>query len=108
MCSVRSKKIKITRQFLLTCVPILTGFCEPHSAKMKAFSSQIMFLTMLLAFFCFNVYPVFAEHEHGSHLSFTENKGQWESNILFQADFRGGRLFLEKNDFTYVFYHPED
>jgi gliding motility-associated-like protein len=75
---------------------------------MKTFSSQIMFLTMLLAFFCFSVYPALAEHEHGSHLSFTENKGQWESNILFQADFKGGRLFLEKNDFMYVFYHPED
>jgi gliding motility-associated-like protein len=82
--------------------------CEPHSAKMKTFSSEIMFRAMLLAFFCFSIPPVFAENEPGSHLSFTENKGQWENNILFQTDFRGGRLFLEKNNFMYVFYQPED
>src|SRR6185436_7645771 len=79
-----------------------------QNAKMKTFSSQIIFLLMLLASFCCSIYPVFAEHEHSSPLSFTENKGQWENNILFQTDFRGGRLFLEKNDFMYVFYHPED
>src|SRR5690349_9533751 len=82
--------------------------CEPHSAKMKTFLSQLFFAAMLLASFCFGISPAFAGHEGNSHLLFTENKGQWESNILFQTDFRGGRLFLEKNDFMYVFYHPDD
>src|SRR5690242_21751132 len=75
---------------------------------MKTFSSELIIRAMLLAFFCFGVCPAFADHEHDSHLAFTENKGQWESNILFRADFRGGRLFLEENNFMYVFYHPED
>ncbi|HVA99305.1 MAG TPA: hypothetical protein VNG53_10455, partial [Bacteroidia bacterium] len=37
-------------------------------------------------------------------LKFTENKSQWQPNILYQSDFWGGRLFLEKKCFTYVFY----
>ena len=50
------------------------------------------------------------------NLKFTENKKQWAPHILFQTDFNGGRLFLEQNTFTYVFYengifekiHPHD
>lgn len=34
---------------------------------------------------------------------FEENKNQWPNQVLYQADIRGGRLFLEKNTFTYVF-----
>ncbi len=37
-------------------------------------------------------------------LRFTENKGQWESNILFRAQLDGGALFLEKNSLTFNFY----
>src|SRR5260221_4086560 len=75
---------------------------------MKTFSSELLFSAMLLTFSCFSISPARAEHGNNSSLSFTENKGQWESTILFRTDFRGGRLFLEKNNFTYVFYHPED
>ena len=39
-----------------------------------------------------------------SLIRFTENKNQWESNILFKAQLDGGSLFLEKNCFTYNFY----
>ncbi|MFI5140978.1 MAG: T9SS type B sorting domain-containing protein [Bacteroidia bacterium] len=42
-----------------------------------------------------------------SYVNYIKNKGQWNANVLYQADFRGGRLFLEKNAFTYIFY-PQD
>lgn len=76
---------------------------------MKTRSAKTMLLLALLLFS--GVGFLFAHgtgEETKSQLSFTENKGQWEQNILFQADFRGGRLFLEKNNLMYVFYHPED
>jgi gliding motility-associated-like protein len=41
------------------------------------------------------------------YLNYTENKGQWDSRVLYQSDFHGGRIFLEKNAFTYVFYPPD-
>lgn len=35
---------------------------------------------------------------------FIENKGQWASNILFELDIPAGRVFIERTQFTYVFY----
>jgi gliding motility-associated-like protein len=34
-------------------------------------------------------------------LKFSENKGQWESNILFRAQMDGGALFVEKDRLTF-------
>ncbi len=41
-----------------------------------------------------------------SYINYTENKGQWNKKVLFQGDFNGGRIFLENNAFTYLFYPP--
>ena len=35
---------------------------------------------------------------------FIENRGQWESDILFRTEIPGGFLFLKKQSFVYVFY----
>ncbi len=41
-------------------------------------------------------------------LKFEENKNQFDSRVLYQSDLsRGGRLYLEKNCFTYLFWNPE-
>ncbi|HEX8515092.1 MAG TPA: PKD domain-containing protein [Bacteroidia bacterium] len=40
-------------------------------------------------------------------IKFTENKNQWERNVLYRAHLDGGALFLEKNCFTYNFYDKE-
>ena len=36
-----------------------------------------------------------------SHIWFTENKGQWDSNILYKGKFYGGNVFLKSNEITY-------
>ncbi len=41
-----------------------------------------------------------------SQASFSENKGQWDDNILYQLRFNNGKLFLEKNAFTFAFVDP--
>lgn len=38
-----------------------------------------------------------------NYFPFTENKGQWRSNIQYQADLPLGRLYLESNCLTYCF-----
>lgn len=38
----------------------------------------------------------------GPKMIFEENKNQWPEQVLFEADFAGGKLFLEKNKFTYL------
>jgi gliding motility-associated-like protein len=42
--------------------------------------------------------------EHPRNLQFIRNNGQWNEKVLYQSDFRGGRLFLESTAFTYLFY----
>ncbi|MHB8259885.1 MAG: DUF7948 domain-containing protein [Bacteroidia bacterium] len=62
----------------------------------------ILFLLFVCSVFCLS-----AENDTPSFLNYIKNNGQWNSKVLYQADFRGGRLFLEKNAFTYLFY-PQD
>ena len=45
--------------------------------------------------------------EQASNIRFTENKNQWQENILYRAQLDGGVLFLERNCFTYNFYDKE-
>ena len=59
-----------------------------------------------LLFVC-SLFWLSAANDAPSYLSYIKNNGQWNSKVLYQADFRGGRLFLEKNTFTYLFY-PQD
>jgi hypothetical protein len=43
-----------------------------------------------------------------SRLGFEMNKGQWPSQVQYKADLKNGRLFLEGNKFTYVYYNPSN
>ncbi len=42
-----------------------------------------------------------------SYMLFTQNKGQWNDKVLYQGKFVGGKVFVEKQGFTYLFY-PKD
>src|SRR4051812_36585263 len=47
--------------------------------------------------------------EAESPLKFEENKNQYDSRVLYETDLvKGGKLFLEKNTFTYLFYNAEE
>lgn len=37
-------------------------------------------------------------------LCFTQNKGQWDSKILYRSKFYGGTLYLERGGLTYAFF----
>lgn len=45
-----------------------------------------------------------AAEDDPHNLFYIKNQGQWEENVQYRADFRGGRVFLEKKAFTYLFY----
>ncbi len=45
--------------------------------------------------------------EDPSYINYIKNKGQWDKRALYEADFKGGRVYLEPNAFTYVFYPKE-
>jgi len=46
--------------------------------------------------------------EINSGPKFEQNKCQWPSDVLFKADLYSGRVFFEKNKFTYVYYNMDD
>lgn len=46
-------------------------------------------------------------HINSTLIKFTENKNQWNKEVLYRAQLDGGVLFLEKNCFTYSFYDKE-
>ncbi len=69
--------------------------------------------TICLFFILINSFASFSQSDSANHvvsphpsptLRFTENKGQWNDNILFRAQLDGGALFLEKNCLTFDFY----
>ena len=68
----------------------------------------ILFLAVFLNAAAQRNQPVVQTASAGSPMiKFTENKGQWENNVLYRAQLDGGALFLEKNCFTYNFYEKE-
>lgn len=44
----------------------------------------------------------------GRLIMFTENRGQWESQVLFRSQMRGTTLFVERDCFTLVVQHPDN
>ncbi len=52
-------------------------------------------------YFLFSTFCVPLMAHNPSGLEFIENKGQWEKNILFKADIKGGAMFLEKDKMTF-------
>jgi gliding motility-associated-like protein len=39
---------------------------------------------------------------HGASITFTENRGQWPSQVLYRANVPGGAVFVERTSLTYV------
>lgn len=42
-----------------------------------------------------------------SYVLFAQNKGQWNDKVLYEGKFKGGKVFLEHQGFSYVFYPKE-
>lgn len=64
----------------------------------------------LLVIACFLSLLSFAHNKdslQSKSLEFIENKGQWNENVCFQANLDAGRMFLEKNAISYLFYDQE-
>ncbi|MFN0187157.1 MAG: PKD domain-containing protein [Bacteroidia bacterium] len=46
-------------------------------------------------------------NEEKNSLEFKENKGQWDSRVLYKADIQGGSLFLEEKGFSYTLFNSQ-
>lgn len=71
---------------------------------------KALFCTRWMAavlFLCFFSPAAHAISPVSSSIQFIENKGQWESNILFRSELEVGTLFIEKSALTYMFIDNE-
>jgi gliding motility-associated-like protein len=59
--------------------------------------------TFFFVFLSFTFHVSMAQRKEAG-LCFTQNKNQWPSQVQYRADLPGGKLFLEKNSFTWLFY----
>lgn len=66
------------------------------------FISSLLWLAFLLAHICAYANSPLTPIT-GNFIKFIENKGQWQSNILFKASIPSGALFIEEKQLTYVF-----
>ena len=75
---------------------------------MSIFRRSILYILMLLL--CFTTW---ARNERdtlgvGTRMTFSENLGQWDDQILFRSQMKAATLFLEKDRFTIVVQHPDN
>ncbi|RAJ83046.1 gliding motility-associated-like protein [Chitinophaga dinghuensis] len=49
-----------------------------------------------------------ANYKNYSPLTFAENKGQWNPDVLYKTDLDAGAVFLRRNGFTFSILHPQD
>lgn len=60
---------------------------------------------LVIFFSCFLYFFLFAQKvispQITSYIRFTENKGQWNDNVLFRSTLDGGVIFIEKNQLTF-------
>lgn len=55
---------------------------------------------LYILLFCCSILTVFAQEES---IWLHKNEGQWHSNVLYQVDLNGGKMYVEPTGFTYHF-----
>ena len=80
---------------------------KEKQVKLLLLKKQTSFVFFIALFCCqINCLAHVATNE-AANVFFSENKGQWDSKILYRAALDGGALYLEKTAFTYSFYDKE-
>ena len=74
---------------------------------------RIFALFLLLIATLLSATPLYARNARdtlsvGGRMHFTENKGQWESNVLFKSVMSNADLFMERNCFTILLSDPKN
>lgn len=61
--------------------------------------------TVNILFFLFLINVLYAQH--ANNVAFIENKNQWNDNVIYKTEFKGGAVFFEKNTLTFVLQDRE-
>ncbi len=82
----------------------LERFCMLRTIMMNKHNIYTLFFS-LIGSLLYASAPIEETNNNNLSWAFEENKGQLNSEVLFSADLPGGKVFLEKNTFTYTFYN---
>lgn len=64
-----------------------------------------LLILLILSSFILTIHSQEIEHSHSIHHAFIENKGQWDSKVLFKTRFNGGNLWVEQGK---LMFHLQD
>ena len=64
--------------------------------------NYLKFTLILLSVLLFNLSSA------NQKITFSENKGQWQANIIASSKLQGGNLFVTKNLFQFIFSNPQN
>lgn len=101
-----TKKVHLTGVYAGLAINFMQLYALAIRLKFKALFQRANRMKIRLFFFFLfwaSLSNMIAEElVPGPKMIFEENKNQWPEQVLFEADFAGGKLFLEKNKFTYL------
>lgn len=58
-------------------------------------------MKLLLVLICLYTFGLFAQEDK---IWMCPNAGQWENEVLYRVDLKGGKMYLEEEGFTFLFY----
>jgi hypothetical protein len=61
--------------------------------------SKLGRLSLLITFSILSTLQVSAQSGGYSYLEFVENKGQWDTSVLYRAELSAGDVFIQKKGF---------
>ena len=76
-------------------------------------ATNIIRIITLLSFLLLSLNVLHARNDRdtlglGARILFSENKGQWEKQVLFRSQMHSTTLFAERDCFTFVVEHPDN
>ncbi len=65
-------------------------------------------ITLIVLLFTFSALQLSAQSGGYSYLEFVENKGQWDSSVIYRAELSAGDVFIQKKGFTILQHDTAD
>lgn len=86
----------------------LTEYFNPIVRFIGYFTTNIFPLKRILTLFIFLLPALASTAQGNSNIEFIQNKGQWNSQVLYKGNIDNGAIFMRNGGFTVVQHNPDD
>lgn len=87
---------------------LLTQVFNPILAFFGYFNTKNFTLKRLYLFLTLMVCAIMSRAQNFNNIEFIQNKGQWDSRVLYKGNVSNGAFFLRDGGFTMLQYNPAD